>query len=85
MSKFSIPHDDLTDVMLDERPIKTYPAGRVCKWKGCGTILTIYNPESHCLFHSRIKVMKDSLNNMHYETKGMSHGRERRRKSYSKA
>jgi hypothetical protein len=34
-----------------ERPSRTFPEGRVCSAKGCGTRLSIYNDGAFCFLH----------------------------------
>jgi hypothetical protein len=34
-----------------ERPSPTFPEGRVCREKGCGTRLSIYNDGDFCFLH----------------------------------
>lgn len=31
--------------------VSTYPAGRVCRHRGCDTVLSIYNPTRYCGAH----------------------------------
>lgn len=37
-------------------PSTTYPAGRKCTEKECGTVLSIYNPDDQCLKHLEGKI-----------------------------
>lgn len=34
------------------RPPRTFARGRVCAERGCGTVLSIYNPGSRCAIHA---------------------------------
>jgi hypothetical protein len=35
----------------NDRPSKSYRAGRICREPECGTILSIYNDSSYCSRH----------------------------------
>lgn len=35
-----------------DKPVKTYPANRVCKHRGCRTRISIYNSTDTCSMHS---------------------------------
>jgi len=45
----------LPDMMGAGSPRKEYPEGRVCKWEGCDTRLSIHNPGEHCSLHKGAK------------------------------
>ncbi len=38
--------------LIHGRPVSTYRRGRVCSREGCGTTLSLYNPNQHCSVHS---------------------------------
>jgi hypothetical protein len=38
--------------LVQGRPAKTYNRGRVCSTAGCGTTLSLYNPNPRCWIHS---------------------------------
>ncbi len=42
---------DLDDYLGRAHWQQTYPAGRVCAYDGCATILSVYNEEHYCGAH----------------------------------
>jgi hypothetical protein len=38
--------------LVHGRPARTYGRGRVCSTEGCGTALSLYNPNPRCWIHS---------------------------------
>jgi hypothetical protein len=45
---------------LDGRatPPSTYIRGRLCREPGCGVVLSIYNPDSHCAEHEPKRLLR---------------------------
>jgi len=41
---------------------RTYPPGRICEMKGCGTWLSIYNGSEFCWVHAPIAVRSHRMN-----------------------
>lgn len=39
------------------RPVRTYPSGRICQELGCHARLSIYNPSTHCGLHPNFEVV----------------------------
>jgi hypothetical protein len=46
--------------MVYKGKIKTQKRRRVCKFSGCGHILSIYNPETYCHVHQQLAMMQVS-------------------------
>jgi hypothetical protein len=40
--------------LVHGRPLKTYQQGRTCKVDGCGTRLSLYNPNPRCSLHDHL-------------------------------
>ena len=38
-------------VGVHKRPVKKFPAGRVCEHEGCLTLLSVYNGRARCALH----------------------------------
>ena len=39
----------------EEEVPQTYPSGRRCKYQGCSTKLSTYNPNAYCFKHAGVK------------------------------
>jgi len=42
------------------KKIKTNRKGRICKFTGCGHILSIYNPEPYCHVHQQLNMVRET-------------------------
>ena len=47
----TLPNINLANLQCRAQWRRTYPAGRVCAYPGCGTPLSKYNPDSTCYPH----------------------------------
>ena len=41
-----------------KRTVRSYKANRICKYDGCKTILSRYNPSKYCTVHQRERQLK---------------------------
>jgi hypothetical protein len=52
---------DVSEVLIVYKgKIKTNKKRRICKFSGCGHILSIYNPETYCHVHQQFTMMQVS-------------------------
>jgi hypothetical protein len=55
MSSTTLDRTADLDFLVDRNQwVPTYPAGRVCRTEGCGTVLSVYNSEDKCAAHGGV-------------------------------
>ena len=61
MSRRTATNNELSNDLVDDftgEPVKHYKEQRVCRERGCNTILTIYNPNRYCFKHTSARIRR---------------------------